>query len=208
LPIAAAGVVGLLLTRRPPSKPALEDATRIRALEVRVAALEATVRRQSAAGAVASEPRVHLIEPPVVEMDGSQRVERPAKPSVAKTVEVNEAAALAEYFGELDSRLGAEGRDATWAASTEENFRTTASETRPKIGVENPRCGQTMCRVETAVQDLREDSAALEKFITGAVAYMAEAVVRDGAAPGRHVVYFARKGVEFPPMNSPEPTIP
>jgi hypothetical protein len=128
--------------------------------------------------------------------------------AVPKIVEVNEAALQLVYFGELDARLAAEGRDAVWSAATEERLRTSAHELRPRISLAGAQCGQTLCRAEIAVADLREEAAALDKFISTSTALLPEAVVRDGEQPGGHIVYFARRVGDFPPMNAAETASP
>jgi hypothetical protein len=117
---------------------------------------------------------------------------------------IDETALQREYFGDLDVRLGSETRDPLWAAATEERLRSSVRDLRPRITVDNAQCGQTMCRVEATVPDPHEEVAAMDKFLSTSLALFPEAVVRDGEGPGRHVVYFARRGSEFPPMDAPE----
>ena len=50
--------------------------------------------------------------------------------------------------------------------------------------------------------DSAQDAAALNGLVAAVVAFMPEAVVRDGEQPGHHIIYFARQGNEFPPLNA------
>jgi hypothetical protein len=180
-----------------------DDSARIRALEERLALFEKQRRAEPVTRTVAaSEPRMVVPVPPTMGVPEQQpRVARPP----AGHPPIDEAAVQREYFGDLDERLGGEARDPDWAAATEERLRTSARDLRPRITVDNAQCGHTMCRVEASVTDAHEDVPAMEKFISSSLALFPEAVIRDGEAPGRHIVYFARKGGEFPPMNPPEP---
>jgi hypothetical protein len=126
----------------------------------------------------------------------------------AKVPLVDEAALEREYFGDLDARLAGETPDPAWSTATAEKLRGLVYDLRPRIAVDKAECGRTMCRVETSVPELREEAAALDKFISASNALLPEAVVHDGDGPGRHIVYFARKGSEFPPMNPPAPMGP
>ena len=145
--------------------------------------------------------------PPSGAQDDESPVKKSAKPQSTQVAVVDEVALQREYFGDLDVRLVNETRDPLWSAATEEKLRSSVQDLRPRITVDNARCGQTMCRVDTTVPEVREEVAAIDKFITASLSLLSEAVVRDGDGPGRHIVYFARKGTEFPPMNPPPPFV-
>jgi hypothetical protein len=202
--LAAVVVAIVVYARLRPAPAASDDSARMRALEARIALLEKQRSRSGAPeGTVwAREPRVLVPVPPA-----AVAAEPPAKPATGPTGSapaIDEAAVQREYFGDLDVRLGTETRDPTWAAATEERLRSSVRDLRPRISVDNAQCGQTMCRVEASVADPREDSTAMDRFLSTSLALFPEVVIRDGEGPGRHVVYFARKGSAFPPMNPPD----
>jgi len=202
--VAALGVVAVLRGRFVTSS-SNDDSARLRALEARLALLESRKGATTIIGQSFS-PETHLSVPPPAAITESEKNDRPAKKSAPKLTEAQEAELQAEYFGDLDVRLSTELRDPVWAAATEEKLRNLVPDLRPRIDVENPRCGQTMCRVEARIPEVREEAAALEKFLVAAARVLPEAVIRDGDGPGRHIVYFAREGSAFPPMNAPEET--
>jgi hypothetical protein len=195
-----AAAVGYFRLRPPPSG---DDSARMRALEARLATLEKQRPRSEVVTRTltASEPRIVV---PVAPGAGAE--EPPARPTKGPraAVPVDEAAVQREYFGDLDVRLGSETRDPVWAAATEEKLRNSVRELRPRVTVDNAQCAQTMCRVEASVPDPREDVAAMDRFISTTLALFPEAVLREGDGPGRHIVYLARKGTEFPPMTPAE----
>jgi hypothetical protein len=181
------------------------DEARLRAMDQRIAALEARLRMRGGEGTASSGPS-HLLlpaPPPAVgETTESGGPHGPARPLPAAPA-IDEVALQRQYFGDLDVRLASEARDPVWSAETEEKLRAV-HELRPRISVESARCGQTMCRVETRTAEAKDDTAALNNFIEKTVSLLPEAVVADGEAPGHHVVYFARRGAEFPPMTASE----
>jgi hypothetical protein len=188
------------------------DAARLRALEARLAALEGRPRG-GATAIPGSGGTPHLVLPgPPPERGAGEEAPAPAAAPPRLTEKhgaVDEVALQRAYFGELDARLAGETRDPVWAAPTEELLRGSTHDQRPQISVENAQCGETLCRVETSVPDLREEIPALNKFLTATVTVLPEAVVRDGDQPGRHVVYFARKAGGFPAMTAePETASP
>jgi hypothetical protein len=177
------------------------DPARLRALEARVAFLEAHLRRPMGA---TLQPQSAEQAAPAPELSAGETAAAPAAaklppPRFGAAAAVDEVALQRAYFGELDARLAAEVRDPAWAAPTEELLRGTSRELRPRISVEAAQCGRSMCRVETA-SDPQEEGPALDRFITATVSLLPEVVVRDGDLPGRRVVYFARKVGEFPAM--------
>ena len=183
------------------------DDARLRALDQRIASLEAQLRARSAAGS-GGTGQSHWLAPAApakAEEATETAAKRPAARPVPKLA-VDEVALQREYFGDLDVRLAGEARDPSWAVPTEEKLRHSVEDLRPRITIDNARCGQTMCRVETRVAEVKDDAAALDNFVSSAMGLLPEAVVADGEGPGHHIVYFARKGTEFPPMNAPEPT--
>jgi hypothetical protein len=192
-----------LLVRSRVRGPSADESARLKALEARLALLEKQGYRSQVITRTSDPGEGHLVvpTPPAGMVTAGQAV---AGPAPHKPVHLDEVAIQREYFGDLDVRLAGEGRDPGWSVVTEEKLRGSVEDLRPRITVENAQCGQTMCRVETTVPEPREDAAALEKFISTSLALLSEAVVRDGDGPGRHIVYFARKGSEFPPMNAPE----
>jgi hypothetical protein len=203
--LAALAAVIAVYTRLRPAPVATDESARIRALEARLALLEKQRSGDSRAlppPAGASDPRLVVPVPP-----GTVAAEPQAKPvrgPLGPAPAIDETALQREYFGDLDVRLGSETRDPLWAAATEERLRSSVRDLRPRITVDNAQCGQTMCRVEATVPDPHEEVAAMDKFLSTSLALFPEAVVRDGEGPGRHVVYFARRGSEFPPMDAPE----
>ena len=182
------------------------EADRIRALEARLALLEKQGHRPPVLPRGSETPQSHLVVPvSPVARTGEERPATNEKVDRGKNVAaVDEVALQREYFADLDVQLAGETRDPAWAAPTEERLRNSVHDLRPRISVDNAQCGQTMCRVEATVSDPHDDAAALDKFISTSLALLPEAVIRDGDGPGHHVVYFARKGSEFPAMNVPE----
>jgi hypothetical protein len=183
------------------------DEARLRAMDQRIASLEARLRARSTEGAVSAGSSHWLVPAPPAAAEQATEPHAKAKIAgpIAQSGPADEAALQRQYFGDLDVRLASEPRDPVWSAETEEKLRSV-HELRPRISVENARCGQTMCRVETRVVDTRDDAAAVNNFISSSAGALPEAVVADGEAPGHHIVYFARKGAEFPPMIAPEAT--
>jgi len=203
----ALAAAGFLFVRSRLSSAA--EADRIRALEERLALLEKQGYRPRVLDRRPEAPAAHLVVPAPAPMapvgdERSTTSEKAARAS--KAAPADEVALQREYFTDLDVRLSGETPDPAWSASTEEKLRNSVRDLRPRITVDKAQCGQTMCRVETTAPDPHEDAAALDKFVSASLALMPEVVVRDGDGPGRHVVYLARKGTEFPPMNAPEVT--
>jgi hypothetical protein len=190
--------------RNPPAAtPDSGDRARLRALEARVAMLEGRLGGLREGGLIqAASP--HVVVPVSPEAAG-EVARRPAGPSRG-AVKFDEAAVQEHYFGDLDVRFANESRDPAWSEGAEEKLRSSAQDQRPRINLASARCGQTMCRVEAMVPEPGEEAAALEKFISASAGMLPEAVVRDGEGRGQHIVYFARKGSEFPPMTPPETT--
>jgi hypothetical protein len=203
LAAVAAAIVAYVRFRPAPAASGT-DSARLRALEARLALLEQQRRTGPMTVPVApSEPHVMVpVAPSSVPDEAPTKATRPGAARAAASVD--EVALQREYFGDLDVRLGTETRDPVWAAATEERLRNSVREMRPRLTLDNAQCGQSMCRVEAAVTDPHEDAAAMEKFLSSSLALFPEAVLRDGEGPGRHIVYFARKGSEFPPMSKPE----
>jgi hypothetical protein len=198
----AAAAIGVSLLRPRSQSPAAGDQSdRMRALEARVALLERQAR-QARAFPAASEVSGRLVVPVAPGADADAPA--PTARTHALPSPVDEVAIQREYFGDLDVRLASESRDPVWSAATEEKLRGSAHELRPRITVDKAQCGETMCRVEATVPEPREDVAAVNKFLAVSLHEMPEAMVRDGDGPGRHVVYFARQGSGFPPMNAAE----
>jgi hypothetical protein len=203
--VAVAGVGFALWTRRS-VVGASTEAERIAALESRVALLEARLRLSGGRSRLGGGSEPHLVVPapgPVPSTDTEAPAEAATAKTVARPVELNEAALRQAYFGELDARLASESRDPVWAVATEEKLRGSAQDLRPRIDIEGAQCGQTLCRVEALVPEPRDEAVALNQFVSASLGALPEAVIRDGDGPGRHVVYFARKGNEFPPMEPP-----
>lgn len=183
------------------------DEARLRVMDERIAALEARLRAGSG-GAVTSTGPSHLVlpAPPPAEVSETPVPAGPGRPGhrQAPPPPPDEVALQRQYFGDLDVRLASEARDPVWSEQTEEKLRSV-HDLRPRISVENARCGQTMCRVETRAAEVKDDAAALNNFIQSTGAVLPEAVVADGETPGHHIVYFARRGTEFPPMSAGGP---
>jgi hypothetical protein len=181
------------------------DEARLRALDQRIAALEAQLRGRSSSG---PSGQSHLVVPvePAKAAEAAELQPKAVGRTVPRFTPVDEVALQREYFGDLDVRLAGEARDPNWAVPTEEKLRHSVEDLRPRITIDNARCGQTMCRVETRVAEVKDDATALNNFVASATGLLPEAVVADGEGPGHHIVYFARKGTEFPPMNAPEAT--
>jgi hypothetical protein len=197
--VAAAFVI--IWSRRQPTK---DESARIKALEERLALLEKQGYRPQVIARMSDRGEGHLVVPtPPAGPTAENQAGTTAHAAPGKTVVLDEAAIQREYFGDLDVRLATEARDASWSAPTEEKLRRSVRELTPRINVDKAECGQTMCRVETTVPDVREDAAALDKFIAASLDILPEAVVSDGDRHGRHVVYFARPGSGFPPMSPP-----
>jgi hypothetical protein len=146
----------------------------------------------------------HVLVP--VSPEAAREVAR--RPALSPRVQapIDEVALQEHYFGDLDHRFANESRDPAWSEGVEEKLRTSAQGQSPRISLSSARCGQTMCRVEATIPDPHEEAAALQKFISSSAGILPEAVVRDGEGRGQHIVYFARKGTEFPPMTAPEAT--
>jgi hypothetical protein len=187
------------------------DPARLRALEARVAFLEARLRRLPGGPEIASTAS-HLTLPapsPSAPTAAGEEGTGPLRRIATKAAAVDEVALQQSYFSELDARLASETRDPLWSAPTEELLRGSAHELRPRISVEAAQCGSSMCRVETSVEDPQEEARALDKFLSATVALLPDAVVREGAQPGRRIVYFSRKSGDFPPMAAePESATP
>jgi hypothetical protein len=206
--LGLAAVVGSFVALRSlVARRSTDDANRIKALEARLERLEKQGYRSQVITRSLNSAEGHLALPAAaagVAADhgsGAAAAARPKPPTV-----IDEVALQREYFGDLDVQLAGETRDPVWSAATEEKLRESAHDLRPRITVDNAQCGQTMCRVAATVPDPREDSAALDKFITASLDLLPEVVVHNGDGPGRHIVYFARQGSGFPPMNASEAT--
>jgi hypothetical protein len=184
------------------------DSTRVRALEVRVATLEARLRGLHLGGERINAGVAHVVLPasPEQAKEAGEEPPAPTRTERAQTPKapIDEVALEREYFGELDARLAGETRDPVWAAATEERLRVSAPDVQPRMTVGGVQCAQTMCRLDASAVNPKDDLAALEKFLMITGGLLPEAVIRDGEAPGHHVIYFARPGEAFPPMNPPE----
>jgi hypothetical protein len=203
--VGVVGAVGAGFVRLRASRQEASDGTsRMRALEARLALLEKQRRRTDPASTSAPSERAHLLVPATPSETVTSDPTTVQGKSRAPTARADEVALQQEYFGDLDVRLASETRDPVWSASTEEKLRGSVQDLQPRITVDNAQCARTICRVETTVPDPREDGIALNKFISASLALLPEAVIREGDGPGRHIVYFARQGAGFPPMNAPE----
>jgi hypothetical protein len=204
LGLAAGGFVGI---RWVIAQRSTDESARIKALEARLALLEKQGSRTQFVTRTVNAGESQSVAPtrPAAVMPEEQ-ARAGAAPTPRRRVPIDEVALQREYFGDLDVRLAAETRDPVWSAATEEKLRGSARDLRPRIYVENAQCGQSMCRVETSVPDPRDDSAALDKFVAASLDLLPEAVIRNGDGPGRHTLYFARQGSEFPPLSPPEAT--
>jgi type II secretory pathway pseudopilin PulG len=174
------------------------------ALEERVAALEARLRRSESAAASPTLGVSHTVVPTATEpplQEGEQLPRSTRVPQKGRSAD--EDVVQNEYFDSLDVRLATEAPDPAWSAVTVEKLRAAVHELRPQMSLGAAQCGRSMCRVEATVTDPREAAPVLERFLVAAGPLLPEAIVRDVGEPARRIVYFGRRVGEFPPMEVP-----